>query len=309
MKEAEEMHSAAERRFAALGRQPLRKVAPDTSFVAGAPGSLRDIWNHRELWWLLTKREVKARYKDSAGGFIWTLIRPLVALLIYYFIVGKILGAERGIDDFAIYLFAGLTIWTLFSSIVSSCTSSIIANSGIVKKIYLPREIFPLSAAGSAFVDFLAQFVILFVAGLVVRGMNWLHLLVYGPISVFMMVVWGVALGLLLSAANVYLRDIQYLVEVVLSIGMWMTPSLYSFGMVLDKAPAWLAELYLWNPAAIGVIGFQQATWTIGDISPKAVWPDHLLIRMLIMTVIGLVLLFINQRWFARLQRNFAQEI
>lgn len=294
-------------RFNRIASEPLRVVAPNTSFLSGASNSLADIWNHRELWWLLTKREVKARYKDSVGGFIWTLIRPLVMLLIYYFIIGKILGAARSIDDFAVYVFAGLTAWTLFATIISSSTSSIIANSGIVKKVYVPREIFPFSAAGSALVDFFAQFAILLCAALVIRGINWVHFFIYVPISVLMLLVWGLALGLLLAAANVYLRDIQYLVEVVLSIGFWITPSLYSYKMIVDKAPSWLVDIYLANPTAIGVFGMQQGTWTIGDVT--GVWPEHLLTRIVIMLFIGLVLLFINQRIFSRLQRNFAQEI
>lgn len=297
----------ARERYARLEQLPLRVVAPTSSFIGGSRTSLLDIWHHRELWWLLTKREVKARYKDSVGGFIWTLIRPLVMLFIYYFIIGKILGAARSIDDFAVYIFAGLTAWTLFSTVILNSTSSIIVNSGIVKKVYVPREIFPFSAAGSAFVDFLAQFAILVCAAFLIRGINWAHFFIYVPISILMLFVWAVALGLLLAAVNVYLRDMQYLVEVVLSVGFWITPSLYSYAMVVDMAPTWFTHLYLANPTAIGVFGIQRGTWIAGDVG--GVWPEHLMLRIFIMLVIGLILLFVNQRIFSRLQRNFAQEI
>ncbi len=310
MLESEKTESAsreAKARFEGLGKQGMRVVAPNTDFFGGAAASLKDIWDHRELWWLLTKRETKARYKDSAGGFVWSLIRPLVMLMIYYFVIGRILGAERMIDDFSIYIFAGLTAWTLFASIISTSTASIVANSGIVKKIYLPREIFPFSSAGAAFIDFLAQFAILFVAAWLIGGIDWIHLVVYVPVATLLMLVWGLALGLFLAAANVYLRDIQYLVDVILSIGFWMTPSLYSYAMVAERMPEWLVNLYLLNPTAIGVFGMQQGTWTAGDLT--GVWPDHLMIRMLAMIGVGLALLFVNQRIFARLQRNFAQEI
>lgn len=297
----------ARERYARLEQLPLRVVAPTSSFIAGSRSSILDIWHHRELWWLLTKREIKARYKDSVGGFLWTLARPLVMLFIYYFVIGRVLGAARSIDDFAVYIFAGLTAWTLFSTVISSSTSSIIANSGIVKKIYVPREIFPFSAAGSAFVDFLAQFVILVCAAFLIRGINWMNFFFYVPISILMLLVWGLALGLFLAAVNVYLRDTQYLVEVILAIGLWITPSLYSYAMVIDMAPKWFAYVYLANPTAIGVFGIQRGTWIAGDVN--GVWPEHLMTRILIMLVIGLVLLFVNQRIFSRLQRNFAQEI
>lgn len=294
-------------RFERLDAEEIRVVAPNTDFFGGASTSLRDLWAHRELWWLLTKREIKARYKDSAGGFVWSLIRPLVLLLIYYFVIGKVLGAADSIPDFAVYIFAGLTGWTLFSTIVSTATQSVVGNSGIVKKIYVPREVFPLASAGAAFVDFLAQLAILMVAAIIIGGMNWLHFIIYVPAAVLMLIVWAVALGLFLSAANVYLRDTQYLVEVVLSIGFWLTPSLYSFSMVAGSLPNWLTNLYLLNPTAVGVLGIQQGVWVAGDAGVP--WPSHLLMRILIMLAVGLVLLFINQRLFSRMQRNFAQEL
>ncbi|MBR5950281.1 MAG: ABC transporter permease [Actinomycetaceae bacterium] len=297
---------AAQERFAALASEPLRVVAPTSSFFSGSKTSLLDIWKHRQLWWLLTKREVKARYKDSAGGFVWSLIRPLVLLLIYYFVIGKVLGAADSINDFAVHIFAGLTAWTLFSTIVSGATQSIVGNSGIVKKIYLPREVFPLASAGSAFVDFLAQFAILFVAAFVIGGINWAHFLIYTPISILMITVWGIALGILLAGANVYLRDTQYLVEVVLSIGFWLTPSLYAYFTMAPKLPDWLMNLYLLNPTAIGVLGIEQGVWTAGD---SVAWPAHLFTQIAIMLLVGLVLIFVNQRIFSRMQRNFAQEL
>ncbi|MBR6458949.1 MAG: ABC transporter permease [Actinomycetaceae bacterium] len=298
--------SAAQERFARLESEPLRIVAPTSSFFAGSKDSLLDIWNHRELWWLLTKREVKARYKDSVGGFIWSLIRPLVLLMIYYFVIGKVLGAAGQIPDFAVHIFAGLTGWTLFSTIVSGATQSIVGNSGIVKKVYVPREIFPLASAGSAFVDFLAQFAILFVAAFAIGGINWVHFLIYTPISIAMLAVWGIALGLLLAGANVYLRDTQYLVEVILSIGFWLTPSLYAYFTMAPSMPDWVMNIYLLNPTAIGVLGIEQGVWTAGDVK---LWPPHLFTQISIMLLIGLVLIFVNQRIFSRIQRNFAQEL
>lgn len=298
----------AEQRYAALANEQLRVVSPSLGFISGAKTSIIDIWDHRELWWLLTKREVKARYKDSVLGFVWTLIRPLINLLIYFFAIGKILGAARAIDNFAVYVFAGLTAWTLFSQIVASATGSVVGNSGIVKKVYLPREIFPLSAAGAACVDFLAQMAILIIGTiLIVRDFDPVGLLVYWPISVLVLLTWGIALGLFLSAANVYLRDIQYLTEVVLMVGFWLTPSVYSFEMIVVNAPTWIADIYLLNPTALAVIGFQKGFWAAG--SADVVWPSHLFTRLAIMLVIGIVLMFFAQRYFARMQRNFAQEL
>lgn len=299
---------AAAKRVARLGQQELRVVTPDAGFFSGARASLSDLWAHRQLWLLLTRRELKARYKDSVLGFVWTLVRPMINLLIYYFAIGKILRAAESIPNFAVYVFAGLTAWALFSQILAGATASIIANVGIVKKVYLPREIFPLASAGAAFVDFLSQLAILILGSLaIVQAFDFENIVLYGPISLLVLLTWGIALGLFLSAVNVYLRDVQYLVEVFLMIGFWLTPSVYSYGMVIGSAPAWVAEIYLLNPTAVAVMGFQKAFWAVG--SPDAIWPDDLMIRLVIALIIGVVLMFVSQRIFARLQRNFAQEL
>ena len=128
-----------------LASEPLVPAGPVSGFVGGTADSVRGVWRYRELLDLLVRRELKARYKDSALGFLWSLIRPLTQLLIYYIAIGKFLGAERSIPDFAIYIFTGLTAWALFSEIITTGTGSIVANGGLVKKIYLPREVFPLS--------------------------------------------------------------------------------------------------------------------------------------------------------------------
>ena len=141
--------------------------------LSGIASSLKDIWGRRELLGMLTRRELKSRYKDSALGFLWSLARPLTQLLIYYVVVGQFLGAARAIDNFAIYVFGGLTIYTLFSEIVAGGTGSIIVNAGLVKKVYLPREVFPLATIGSSLFNFLIQLGILLAAALLVGTMRW----------------------------------------------------------------------------------------------------------------------------------------
>jgi ABC-2 type transporter len=109
---------------------------------AGRPGG---VWGYRELLRLLVRRDLQARYRDSFLGFLWTLLRPLVLFGMYFVVLGQVLGAARGIPDFAVYLFSGLTIFGLFSDTVVSATSSILANAGLVKKVYIPRQLSQLS--------------------------------------------------------------------------------------------------------------------------------------------------------------------
>jgi len=112
-----------------LASLPMRPAGPRTAFFSGTLESLGDIWAHRELLGQLTGREITARYKDSALGFFWSLAKPLAMLLVYYIAIGKFLGAAKSIPDFAIFIFSGLTAWSLFSDIVTIGTGSIVALS------------------------------------------------------------------------------------------------------------------------------------------------------------------------------------
>lgn len=300
------MNEQADARAAALAREPLRPAAPTNGFVSGAGASLAAIWQRRELLGMLVRRELRARYKDSTLGLVWSLARPLVQLLIYYVAIGRVLGAERAIPDFAIYVFAGLTAWQLFAEIIQNGTASILANSGIVKKIYLPREIFPLSVVGSAVFNFVIQLCILIVAALLVRGLIVDERLLFLPLAMLVILAWGTAFALVLAAVNVYLRDIQYLTEVAIMVGFWLSPIVYSWAMVAGAVPDGVASVYLLNPITLAVLGFQRAVWISG---PETAFPANLDLRLLAALTVGLVLLILAQRIFARMQRNFAQEL
>lgn len=299
---------SAQARYASLERQSFVSTTGSRS-LRGAINSLGDIVRHREMLMLLVRRDIRSRYKDSALGLVWSLVRPLVQLLIYYIVIGKFLGAERGIPEFAIYIFAGLTAYGLFSEIVSNGTASILGNAGIVKKVWLPREVFPLASVGSALFNFSMQLLILIGATIVFGSFPWSIDLAYALPALLVLLTWGLALALLLSAINVYLRDIGYLVEVLMLLLMWASPVVYSWQMVRDiVGPGLLLELYTNNPITLGVLAFQRAFWVAGAESGAAV-PDNLDVRLVIAIAIGTIAVFLAQRVFARLQGNFAQEL
>jgi len=293
-------------RAARLSGLEWQDAGSPPSTLSGIIASFRDIWARRELLGMLTRRELKARYKDSTLGFLWSLARPLTQLLIYYVVVGQFLGAARAIDNFAIYVFAGLTIYTLFSEIVASGTGSILANAGLVKKVYLPREVFPLATIGSSLFNFVIQLGILLVAALLVGTMRLDASLLFAVGSVVLILIYAGALALVLSASNVYLRDIQYLVEVVLLLLMWASPIVYSIEQVATVLPDWALQVFIWNPITLAVLGFHMTFWSAADLGITAA---DLAIRMIIAGAIGLVLLFLAQRVFAKLQGDFAQEL
>ncbi|HEY2645153.1 MAG TPA: ABC transporter permease [Galbitalea sp.] len=298
-----------------------RTDARQRGFFRGFGHAVVEVFGQRELLNLLVRRELKAKYKDSTLGFIWTLVRPLTMLLIYFVFIGQILGAAHNVPNFAIFVYTGLTLWGLYSEVLISGTSSVIANAGLIRKVYLPREIFPLAATGSALINFAIQFGILLLAVLVTGQFRVSWDLFYVPAGALLALVWAVAFAVLFSSLNVYLRDIQYLVEVGMQILFWCSPIVYSWAQVVqtakDHGVLWLAEVYLLNPISLAVLGFQRGMWAAGSETtqlgvntiPPQPWPAHMALDMLIAIAVGLIFLAIAQRVFARLQGNFAQEI
>lgn len=302
---------SADERAMAIAALPMEEVAKSHGFWSGTGDSIRDIVAHRDLLGLLIRRELRARYKDSSLGVLWSLVRPLAQLLIYYFAIGGILGLAKGIPDFAIFVYVGLTAWTFFVEMISAGTNSVVDNSGLVKKVYLPREIFPLSSVGGALFNFAVQFAILLAATAVLGRFPISVDILYAPLSIVVILVFGTAIALFLSAWNVYLRDVQHLVEVAILVLFWASPIVYSFKFV-DAALKgnWLEQVYLANPVTLVVLGMQKAIWVAGSHQPGAQnFPPNLEIRLLIALAVSLILLWLGQRVFSRLQGNFAQEL
>jgi ABC-2 type transport system permease protein len=297
----------ARERAQRLGELELEPVGPQRGAVTGTIAAARDVWRHRELLDLLIRRELRARYKNSVLGLVWSLLKPITQLLIYYFVIGEFLGMARNLPDFAIYIFTGLTAWALFNEIVGGGTGSIVSNSGLIKKIYVPREIFPYSAIGAAIFNFGIQFAILAVATVVLRKPPTWDGLVYLPLALATLLVFGSALALLLSALNVYLRDVQHIVEIITMILFWASPVIYGLEQVRATfGGSWLEQVYLSNPITLAIVGFHRAMWSSG---PDTAFPDDLALRLTIALLASCVLFWVSQRVFSRLEGNFAQEL
>lgn len=293
-----------EERFAMLEFQPFRESRPRFGLRSQARAVV-NVFANRELLFLLVRRDVRARYKDSVFGMLWALVRPLAQLAIYYVVIGQFLGAARGIPNFAIYVYSGIAIYTLFSEIVGGATHSIVNNSGLVKKVQLPREIFPIASAGSALFNFAIQLVILVIFSSLLGGFELWPNLAFLLLAVSVTVLYGLVLGIGLAAVNVYLRDIGHLVDVVLMLLMWASPVVYSLSMVqhILGSGTWF-HLYLSNPVTLGVVYIQQAFWPgAGEL------PAPIALITVIVCAVGVLLLAGSHALFRRLQGSMAQEL
>lgn len=277
------------------------------------PGTSRgmlDAIKYRYLLSLLVKKGISTRYHGSVLGWVWSYIRPAAQFLMYYLVIGVILGANRGIPLFPVYLFAGIVAVNLFSESLRNTTSAIVDNKALVKKIYLPRELFPLSAVFVALVHFLPQAVILLIVALFL-GWKITFIGIIALISgMLLIIVFSLGMGLFFGSVNVAFRDAKNIVDLILMFATWASPVLYGWHMVYEKAPEWLFHFYMVNPMTVGVELSHIAFWLpMVEGQPGSERPSELLTYAIIATVIAVGTLLIGQFVFRKLEGSFAQSL
>ena len=277
--------------------------------TSGVFKDIKDLLGTRELLTALLGRELAGQYKGSFLGLGWTLIRPLVMLFIYAVVVGQFLGAARSVEQFAIFIFVGLIFWNLISSSISSGSTSMTVNGALLKKVWFPREVLPLTSFVVSAVNFIVQFGVLILAFLLFNSWPQIGNLLY-LIPIFL-IVFPVAFGmsLIFSVLNVRFRDTQFIVEVGLILGFWLSPILYPWTFAhqfLAGLPfgAFWQQLYLLNPFGLVVMAAQQALWPpMATEAGKAYqfFDSPFATRLWLAVLASWVFLYIAQRIFARM--------
>jgi ABC-2 type transport system permease protein len=276
---------------------------------------LKDIWVYRELLKQLIRRELSVKYKKSVLGFLWSLLNPLFILFIYYLVFQVFLGS--GIRAFPIWLLSGLLVWSLFSNALTAGTGSITNNAYLVGKVRFPREILPLAAVGAGFIDFLFQTAALGIFLVIFQwAPAWGYLWMLIPAMVALILL-AAGLGILLGATNVYARDTQHLLGLVITAWFWLTPILISYKQISGRLaergiPEWVLML---NPVTPIVMTFQRAVYghttsTINDTTTTLL-PDvsqWIYARNLgVILLLSVVVFWGAIRVFDRAEGNFAE--
>jgi lipopolysaccharide transport system permease protein len=221
---------------------------------------LRDLYNYRELLWILARKDIKVRYVQTFLGFLWAIINPLITVLILSFVFGKVAKVETGSIPHIVYTIAGLCGWAYFSEVVTSAGNSLLQAQHLIKKIYFPRLIIPLSKAIVALVDLVVLLIILCIMMVVYRVSPGSHI-VYLPIFILIAILSGLTGGIWISALSIRFRDFQYIIPIVLRLGMFLTPIAYSYSTVPEK----YSLLFYLNPMAGVVEGFR---WSLIGTEP-----------------------------------------
>jgi len=276
--------------------------------VPGTGRGIVDVVSYRYLLRLLVRKGILTRYHGSVLGWAWSYVKPASQFLIYWVVMGVFLDLNRGIESYPVYLFSGIVVVNLFNEAFGNATKSIVNNKALVKKVYLPRELFPIADVFIAFVHFLPQLVILLAACLVVGWVPTAVQLAGALLAMLIVVIGATGLGLLFGAVNVSYRDAQNIVELIRLFATWTSPVLYSFVMVRDALPGWLFDLYMANPLTSAVELFHSAFW-FPTTSETMERPEHLWLFGLLGLVITLVTLVVGQLVFRRLEGRFAQDL
>ena len=279
----------------------------------GTLGHLRQIWSYRELLGGLVRKELKVKYKNSALGFVWSMLNPALYLVVFYLVFQIFLGS--GIPRFPIFLLSGLLVWNFFSGSLSASTGAITGNSSLVNKVFFPREILPLASVGATLVHFFLQALVLVGALVIFRQpIPWSYLWLVVP-ALAVLIVLAAALSILLSAVNVYARDTQHLLELVLLAWFWLSAIVYPYRMVSDRlvGRGWPEWLLLLNPIIPITTAFQRGIYGTVRSGDLAILPPYdqwwYLRNLAIVGVLSCVLFVVAIRTFDRLQGNFAEEL
>jgi lipopolysaccharide transport system permease protein len=255
---------------------------------------LRDLWHHRELFYILAWRDVKVRYKQSALGVTWALLQPLLTMIIFTLLFGRLARIPSEGEPYAIFSYAGLLPWTFFSSAVTTSANSLVNSSNIITKVYFPRLLIPAAAVGAALVDLAIAALLMVVIMPFYRASFHLSMMMFFPLIV-LTAVTAAGVGIYTSALNVKYRDIRHALPFAIQIWMFVTPVIYPVSFIPQRW-RWLLGL---NPLSGIIEGFRASIF-----GHPLNWQG-----LAISTAIAGGLLMSGAYSFRRLERQFADVI
>lgn len=263
----------------------------------------KDLWNYRGLFYFLAWRDILVRYKQTVIGILWSVLRPLITIIVFTVVFNKLGGfpSDSGVP-YAIMVCAGMLPWQFFANAFSESANSLIANSNLLTKVYFPRLIVPASTVIVSLIDFLISFVILiglFFYYQYVPGWRILML----PLFLLLATITAMGTGLFIAALNVKYRDFKYIIPFIVQFGLYISPVGFSSSMIYEREglPDVYKYLYALNPMAGIIDGFR---WCIlgGDT------PLHIQ-EFVASLIISILFLYIGIWYFRRMEKSFADVI
>ncbi len=257
---------------------------------------LKAVWEYRELLYFLVWRDVKVRYKQTVLGVLWIVIQPLVTIVIFSLLFGRLLGVPSGDVPYPIFLYSAMLPWQYFANSLTRSSTNLVDNANLITKVYFPRLMVPLSGVLSGLVDFGVAFLVL-AALMVYYRVVPTAAIVFLPGFILLAMVTALGFGLWLSALNVRYRDIKHLVPFLVQTWMYLTPVIYS-ALMIPEQYRWLLAL---NPMTGVVEGFRWALLGnyVQDVQPPGALFAVSVVISLVVFVSGLYMFRATERTFA----------
>lgn len=255
---------------------------------------LKELWAYRELLWVLTARDVKVRYKQTVLGFAWAIIQPVMLMVVFSILFGRLAQMPSDGVPYPIFVYAALLPWTFFANAISASGNSLVGSAQLISKVYFPRLIIPLSSVGAGLVDFAISTCVLF-SLMAWYGVGWSLNLLATPLLVAGVVFTALGVGTSLSALTVAYRDFRYVIPFMVQFWMFATPVIYPASLVPES---WRWLLYL-NPMAGLIEGFRSAFLARPFDIPA----------IALSLGVALVLFLLGIAYFEKVERRFADII
>jgi lipopolysaccharide transport system permease protein len=265
-------------------------IKPGSHFSLG----YKELWQYRELFYFFTWRDIKIRYKQATMGILWAILQPLSMMLIFTLIFQKGLNIQSDGLPYPVFAFSGLMIWTFFASSLQNAASSMVANANIIKKIYFPRLIIPLSSVLTAFVDWLFAFIVWVGLCLYFQQDLLTWKILYIPLSILLVVLTSFGLGALLASLNVKYRDFQYALPFMIQFLLFLNPVVYST-TIFNNYPI-IEKTMLLNPIA-RAINLMRGVISEPPLSVGLVFNQFM---------VALILFFVGIYYFRKTEAYFA---
>ncbi|MET9708856.1 ABC transporter permease [Nocardiopsis alba] len=256
------------------------------------------VWEHRKVVGLLVRRDLKVKYQQSVLGYAWTMLEPLALTLVYFFVFGLVLQADRGIPEeakpyggYILFLVAGILPWTTFGAILSEAPKAMITHSKLITTMKVPREIFPMATVGTKFVEYLLTWPVLLIFVFALGGrFTWEGMFVWLPLAIVLTFAFGLGVTLFLASVNVLLRDVERLTRILTRILFYGSAILFPASMVLhsDGVPGWAKTIYELNPL-MGIFQMHRTVWFAGfeELTPSPLAVTSAVVGSILMLAIG----------------------
>lgn len=254
---------------------------------------IKNLYQFKDLLFNLTKNELKLKYKNSVIGFLWSFLHPILLLIVYTFAFKLIIRIK--IENFPVYVFTGLLPWMFISGSILLCANSIVNNQNLVKKVYFPRLIIPLSVVMSNFVSMVINFVVLF-AGLVFFDLDFKWSMLFIPLVLIPIFFFTLGLGLIFSSLTVKYRDISHLTEILFMVWFYLTPIIYQASMI----PQPYKDYIMANPVTLFLEMFRSVILDGSLPSSQIYWSSFLY---------GVIFLLIGLFVFKKREGLLAEEL